>query len=96
MILRTFPDIGWLQQQANSDFADTWKTENGQESRRGWPTVILHTVATTTERPNIKGPLSIFTTIGGRSTVAVEQQRAVVGEQTYFISNQGQRYTNMK
>lgn len=93
MVLRTFPDIGWLQQQANNGFAAVWEKSAAHTTRRGWPTVILHTRTKKANRPDIKGPFSIFTNIKGMSTLSVENRRVAVDENVYFLSNQGQHYT---
>lgn len=83
MIRREFPDLQWLKQQAESNFADG----------RGWPTLILNTSVRQAMRPDIKGPLSIFLNISGTSHAAVHRHRAQVDTAVYFLTNQEQYYT---
>jgi AraC family transcriptional regulator len=93
MILRQFPDLQWLKQQAEQRFQNR-KGVNGRIlMTQGWPTVILNTQAKETYRDNIKGPLSLFANLSGESNVHVEGRRAIIKEDFFFLSNQDQCYT---
>jgi len=93
MLLKEFPDIHWLKGQIQSRFANQ-KTWDGRKlKQQGWPTIILNTKARNILRENISGPLSIFTTLHGSSSVAVGSKQVNVNENTFFISNPNQEYT---
>ena len=44
-------------------------------------------------RDNIRGPLSIFTNLSGKSEITVDKKRVTVTPENFFISNAGQHYT---
>ena len=93
MLLHEFPDIHWLKIQIQTKF-ENQKTWDGRKLEHpGWPTVILNTKAKKVLRENISGPLSIFTTLQGNSSVAVRGKQSLVNENTFFISNPNQEYT---
>src|SRR6478736_291955 len=93
MLLKEFPDIHWLKNQIQTRF-ENQKTWDGRKLEHpGWPTVILNTKAKKVLRENISGPLSIFTTIQGSSTVAAGNRQVKVSENTFFVSNPNQEYT---
>ncbi|HEV8515429.1 MAG TPA: AraC family transcriptional regulator [Cyclobacteriaceae bacterium] len=93
MLLHEFPDIHWLKSQIQTRF-ENQKTWDGRKLEHpGWPTVILNTKAKKVIRENISGPLSIFTTVQGNSSVAAGNKQANVNENTFFVSNPKQEYT---
>jgi len=93
MLLHEFPDIHWLKSQIQTKF-ENQKTWDGRKLEHpGWPTVILNTMARKVLRENISGPLSIFTTVRGNSSVTVRDKQVSVNENTFFISNLNQEYT---
>ena len=93
MLLREFPDIHWLKSQIQTRFENQRTWDGGKLEHPGWPTVILNTKAKKVLRENISGPLSIFTTVSGNSSVAVRGKQVNVNENTFFISNPNQEYT---
>ena len=93
MLYRSFPDLQWLRNQAESRFSNR-QAWNGQKLvEPGWPTVILNVKAGETFRDNIPGPLSLFSTSKGKSFVSVEGKRTPVSQDYFFLSNASQRYT---
>ncbi len=93
MLLQEFPDITWLKDKINRGFRDGIGWNGRQLDSAGWPTVLLHAKANKTVRDQIKGPLSIFTTIKGSEFVSTSHARARVTEDVFFISNCQQLYT---
>src|SRR6478609_2685445 len=93
MLLKEFPDIHWLKSQIQSQFENQRTWDGRKLEYRGWPTVILNTKAKKILRENISGPLSIFTTLQGNSSIAVRGKQAFVNENTFFVSNPHQEYT---
>ena len=93
MILREFPDLQWLKEQADQRFTDR-KSWTGQTLKHeGWPSVILNVTTGHTYRDNIRGPFSLFTNLSGESTVAVDHKHVRVREGFFFLSNHDQHYT---
>ena len=93
MLLKEFPDIHWLKSQIQTRFENQITWDGRKLEQPGWPTVILNTRAKKVLRENISGPLSIFTTVSGNSSVAVQARQVKVNENTFFISNPNQEYT---
>ncbi len=93
MLTHQFPDLEWLKRQANSSFADR-KSMTGQSLPvDGWPNVIMNARAQEVVRDNIRGPLSLFSNVTGRSTVTAGKKRVTVSPDVLFITNPGQYYT---
>ncbi|GAA4368360.1 hypothetical protein GCM10023185_41060 [Hymenobacter saemangeumensis] len=84
-MLRTqFPDISELKRNIALRFAEG----------RGWPSVVLNVQTTgTVHRPDIVGPLTLFSNRRGGSAVAVHGRRVQLEADGYFLSNQGEAYT---
>jgi len=93
MLLKEFPDIHWLKNQIQTRFENQTTWDGRRLPHPGWPTVILNTKARGIHRENIAGPLSIFTTLRGNSSVAVRGKQGMVNENTFFITNPNQQYT---
>jgi AraC family transcriptional regulator len=93
MIFHEFPDLNWLKQQAEEGFARRRDAVGKLLPTPGWPNVILNAQSSNIYRDNIKGPLSIFTNLSGKSIVEVRGKRAVVNEGFFFVTNQAQHYT---
>src|SRR6185369_14614707 len=93
MLLHEFPDIHWLKSQIQTRFENQRTWDGRKLEYPGWPTVILNTKAKKVLRENISGPLSIFTTVQGNSSVAIRGKQVKVNENTFFISNPNQEYT---
>jgi AraC family transcriptional regulator len=93
MILREFPNLSWLKQQAEQSFSDRRAWDGRPLPRGGWPTVILNVETRQTYRNNIRGPLSLFTNITGESTVETGSKRVRIKENFFYVSNQAQHYT---
>jgi AraC family transcriptional regulator len=90
MILRDFPDLTWLKRQTGQ-IVD--KNKRGNFEISGWPNVILTTKAQIAERPDVKGPLSLFFNLEGISIASVHNHTVKVDDDFFFISNQGQEYS---
>jgi AraC family transcriptional regulator len=93
MIFHEFPDLQWLKRQAEEGFANRKDAQGRALPNQGWPNVILNARSSNTYRDNIKGPVSIFTNISGKSIVEVHGKRAVVNEGFFFVTNYAQHYT---
>jgi AraC family transcriptional regulator len=93
MIFHEFPDLNWLKQQAEEGFVSRRDASGKLLANRGWPNVILNAQSSNIYRDNIKGPLSIFTNLSGKSIVEVSGKRAVVNEGFFFVTNRAQHYT---
>lgn len=93
MIYRQFPDLRWLKEQAEQGFSGRKAWGGHTLPVAGWPTVILNVKATNICRDNIRGPLSVFTNVSGKSRVTCGSHQVTVQEDYFFISNHDQRYT---
>lgn len=58
----------------------------------GWPTCILHVRTKTEDRPKVRGPLSIFLNLKGKSHCKAGSHEVVVGTNDFFLTNRGQVY----
>lgn len=77
-----FPDIDFLKRMISAREADG----------KGWPTCILHVNAKQEFRPEVRGPLSLFINLKGRSHCKVGNHRATIDTGNYFLSNSGDHY----
>lgn len=93
MIYRQFPDLQWLRQQAEEGFSNQKAWGGHTLPVAGWPTVILNVKAANICRDNIRGPLSVFTNISGKSRVTCGGKQVTVQGDHFFISNHDQHYT---
>jgi len=93
MLLKEFPDIHWLKSQIQTKFENQRTWDGRKLEHPGWPSVILNTKTRKVLRENISGPLSIFTTVQGNSSVAVRNKQVSVNENIFFITNPKQEYT---
>lgn len=85
MYLKAFPDLQWLKQEINNGFSNN--------DHKGWPNVVLHTSGKNINRPEIKGPLSIFSNLSGSSICGVNNHEVCINENFFFISNESQEYS---
>lgn len=93
MILKEFPNLQWLKQQADKNFADKKGWQGRSLQKEGWPNVILNVNTQKIYRDNIRGPLSIFTNISGESIVEADKRSVKIKEGFFFVTNQDQHYT---
>lgn len=91
MILKSFPDLHWLKSKA--DLAFQSKEKRTSLFSGGWPNVVMNTSVKQAERPDIRGPLSLFTNISGESYASAGNKRVKVDDSCFFISNQDQHYS---
>jgi AraC family transcriptional regulator len=82
MFRKEFPDIKWLKSQINI----------GDKSFK-WPNVVLNVNSGSIYRPDIKGPLSLFMNINGRSRCSVDKYSVSIPEDYYFITNKDEHYS---
>lgn len=75
------------------DFCDLAYVKGVIVHRKTWPTVLLHARTSAAHRPDILGPLSIFTTRAGEGYCAVEAHTTSIRPGVYFLANEGQSYT---
>lgn len=83
IIHKQFPDIGKLKH----------KIELSRKNQIGWPTCIIKANVAQVFRPNIDGPLSLFTNISGISRCNVGNGNVSINNDNFFISNSEQIYT---
>lgn len=93
MFYTEFPDLQWVKTQAEEGFLSR-KAWGGQTlTNAGWPSVILNVKTGSIYRDNIRGPLSIFTNLSGKSTVSCGKEITSVPQGFFYTTNQDQRYT---
>lgn len=83
IIHNSFPDLVDLKEKISSF----------RSRSLGWPTCIIKANVTQVFRPNIDGPLSLFTNIKGTSYCNVGNGNITIDESTFLISNSQQIYT---
>lgn len=93
VILREFPDLGWLKSQIAHGFSNRLGWGNLPLDTDGFPSVIIHTRVSECWRPDIKGPYSFFLNLRGNSACRVDKQTTRIDEDHYFVSNRSQEYT---
>lgn len=93
MILKTFPNLAWLKEQAEQKFRNRKGWHQNELPDEGWPTVILNAHTQQESRPDIKGTLSLFLNISGTSECAADKHHARIDTSQYFLSNQHQYYS---
>jgi len=69
------------------------KIAQSRKKQSGWPTCIIKASASQVFRPNIDGPLSLFTNISGISQCNVGNGNVSINSEKFFISNSEQIYT---
>ena len=92
MILKQFPELEWLRHQARTNFADQTGVAGVKLPDKGWPTVVINTRSSGTERNDIAGPFSVFANLEGRSSIRTEGLNLSVRKGIYGITNSGQHY----
>ena len=83
MLLKEFPDIAYLKNRISKEW----------EKDKGWPTVILNAKASQSHRPDIKGPLSLFMNISGKSRAGIGSKMATIDAGHYYLTNRHEHYT---
>ncbi len=93
MLASAFPDLQWLKKQANTAFTDR-RTPSGERlTTAGWPNVVMNARGSHVVRDDIRGPLSIFSSRTGATTIATGQKRVTLNPGVFFITNDNQFYT---
>ena len=92
MLLNQFPDLAWLQKQAQTNFADARGVDQIKLPNEGWPTVVLNVNSHKTERPNILAPFSLFLNLEGNSRVHVDGKESQLSTDSFCLVNRGQTY----
>lgn len=94
MIIKRFPPLAWLRQMTEGDAPKEIIAPNGRKLKTAeWPNVILNVKSKEEYRPNIKGTLSLFMNIKGKTWAGVNDRLVAVQDDTFFLSNQEERYT---
>ena len=93
MILQEFPDLVWLKQQIDQRFQQRRGYNNAALDTEGFPSVIINTTITSSYRPDIMGPISLFLNNKGVSHCATDGRTVSIQEGYFFISNRHQSYT---
>jgi AraC family transcriptional regulator len=92
VMLHEFPDLQWLKRRTGQ-VAGPLPEPGGKDAVVPWPTCLLNVTTPQAARPDVRGPLSLFTNLSGESYAGVGPQRVRVDEQCYFISNPDEHYT---
>jgi AraC family transcriptional regulator len=93
MIMHDFPDLQWLKTQIDQRFRNRLGYGNIPLDEEGFPSVIINTRSFSTYRPDVRGPVSLFLNLTGKSHCTVDNRRVTIHEDFYFISNRDQYYT---
>jgi len=93
MILTEFPDLPWLKHQIQTRFANQRTWDGRMLPDPSWPNVIINTKVSKAYRDNIKGPLSVFCNLSGKSQVTLEGRKLNIEKDSFLISNEDQNYT---
>lgn len=93
MILKEFPNLAWLKDQAEKRFSERRSWTGSTLSAEGWPNVVLNVSATNIIRDDIRGPLSLFTNISGETAIGISKRRVLVKDEFFFLTNHDQYYT---
>ena len=93
MILHQFPDLQWLKRRTGQSDGNPPAPGRERSVAAAWPTCLLNVTTPQAERPDIRGPLSLFTNRSGESYAGVGRQRVRVDAQYYFLSNPDEHYT---
>lgn len=92
MLLQQFPNLEWIQKQSKSNFSNQLDVDNNPIDKQGWPSVVLNTFSTGTERTNIVAPFSIFMNESGSSILRTDGEEVVINNDTYCLANKGSTY----
>lgn len=93
MILHEFPDLQWLKRRTGQSASNPSVPGGERCVKAAWPTCLLNVITPQAERPDIRGPLSLFANLSGESYAGVGRQRVRVDTQYYFLSNPDEHYT---
>lgn len=93
MILHEFPDLTWLKNQTATGFSNRVGWGNRLLDTEGFPSVIINTTASSSFRPDIKGPFTFFLNLRGASKCSVDRQTTHINDAHYFVTNRAQHYT---
>jgi AraC family transcriptional regulator len=93
MVLKQFPDLGWLRRESERRFAGGRNAAGDKLPHGGWPNVVLNVKSGAVHRDNIRGPLSIFANISGDSSVELQKKHYRIREGYFFVTNKDQHYT---
>lgn len=58
-----------------------------------WPTVILHSKVKEIYRPDIKGPISLFLNLSGKSHCKVDGKKTSIDDNHFLVSHDSEAYT---
>ena len=95
MLLKEFPDIKFVQTLANKKTELQRKHLSVDLRKDGWQNVILNFKSGDAERKEIRGPLSIFMNIRGKSNCIVDDRILSIREEHFFLMNEDQ-YFNLE
>lgn len=93
MVLKSFPDLDWLKNQADKGFANRQLWNGDTLPTTGWPNVVLNVSTKQAFRNNIRGPLTIFSNLSGASILETGGRRIRIKEDFFFVTNHDQYYT---
>lgn len=92
MLLKQFPDIHWLREQARTNFNNQKAVDNKQLRTQGWPSVVLNTKSLGAERTDIIAPFSLFLNLSGNSQVRSDRKEIELTEDNFCLINKGHTY----
>lgn len=91
MIRSDFPDIKWLKSMVSGQIKVTDHT--GKPVKPKWPNCIINANASSTYRPDVLGPISIFMNMSGTSYCSTGGPTATISEEFFYVTNKSQEYT---
>jgi AraC family transcriptional regulator len=92
MINHRFPDLAWLKKVTEMSASERLNYPDSRFSK-GWPSVILNVNTHFCDRPEIKGPFSIFCNFKGNSFVEADSHKVKIEDDTFFFTNNSQYYS---
>ena len=92
MLVKEFPNIGWLKSQIKTNFSNHKGFRNLTLKEEGWPTILLNVKSSATERANIKGPFSLFLNFSGNTLVQASNKEFLIGQDNYLVTHRDEIY----
>lgn len=93
MYLNQFPDLQWLKKQIDRGFEEQRSWQGKPLPKKGFPNVVIESGVQHHERPEVKGPLSVFLNLQGSSVCKVNGREIVVPPGYFLVSNHQQEYS---
>lgn len=92
MLLKQFPDIHWLREQAKTSFNNQKAVNNKRLANQGWPSVVLNTKSFGAERTDIIAPFSLFLNLSGKTLLRSDRAEVALTTDNFCLVNKGHTY----